>query len=393
MPLPPAATHPVSRTSDLFCRVVDNHGDVGVCWRLAADLASRGLVVRLWIDDARALSWMAPTGACGVEVRPWPATGGDMAHAIAQPANVVIEAFGCGLPEPYLRHLAETHRRSAAPVWINLEYLSAESYAERSHGLPSPQGSGTARGLTTWFFYPGFAPQTGGLLRETDLAQQQAVFDRDAWLRDRDIALRPGERLVSLFCYANRNLPDLLRALAVRPTLLLTTPGHATEQVTQALADAHNLPLLRTHPLPWLSQTDYDHLLWSCDLNFVRGEDSLVRAIWAARPFVWQLYPQHDEAHAVKLAAFLSKQLTPMDQPVSDAITHASWRWNGLGRRLPSQNTAESDGWSWLNSPATMSAWGARCASWRAELIARPDLTTQLLAFVAARQTDAQAKI
>ena len=33
--------------------------------------------------------------------------------------------------------------------------------------------------------------------------------------------------------------------------------------------------------LPWLTQPDYDRLLWSADLNFVRGEDSLVRAIWA----------------------------------------------------------------------------------------------------------------
>ena len=27
---------------DLFCRVIDNHGDLGVCWRLARDLAARG---------------------------------------------------------------------------------------------------------------------------------------------------------------------------------------------------------------------------------------------------------------------------------------------------------------------------------------------------------------
>jgi hypothetical protein len=46
-------------TWDVFCSVVDNHGDAGVCWRLAADLASRGIAVRLWIDDARALAWMA----------------------------------------------------------------------------------------------------------------------------------------------------------------------------------------------------------------------------------------------------------------------------------------------------------------------------------------------
>ena len=53
---------------DLFCRVVDNFGDVGVCWRLAADLAQRGEQVRLWIDDASALTWMALQGARGVKM-------------------------------------------------------------------------------------------------------------------------------------------------------------------------------------------------------------------------------------------------------------------------------------------------------------------------------------
>jgi uncharacterized repeat protein (TIGR03837 family) len=114
---------------DLFCRVVDNYGDVGVCWRLAADLASRGQRVRLHVDDRSALAWMAPEGARGVEVLDWPAIG-------FVPGDVVVEAFGCELPEGVIAAMAA---RSRAPVWINLEYLSAETYVERSHRLPSPR--------------------------------------------------------------------------------------------------------------------------------------------------------------------------------------------------------------------------------------------------------------
>ena len=72
---------------DVFCRVIDNLGDVGVCWRLARDLAARGDTVRLWIDDASALAWMAPGGATGVEVGAFDAAG--------DPGEVVVEAFGC----------------------------------------------------------------------------------------------------------------------------------------------------------------------------------------------------------------------------------------------------------------------------------------------------------
>jgi len=113
---------------DVFCRVVDNFGDVGVCWRIAADLASRGEHVRLWLDDAVALGWMAPGGHPGVEVLDW------LQEASAlHTGDVVIEAFGCDLPAPFVARMAAAPR---PPVWINLEYLSAEPYVERSHGLP-----------------------------------------------------------------------------------------------------------------------------------------------------------------------------------------------------------------------------------------------------------------
>jgi hypothetical protein len=52
--------------------------------------------------------------------------------AAAEPAQVVIDAFGCSLPEAYLAAMAV---QSPPPVWINLEYLSASPGSEH-HGLP-----------------------------------------------------------------------------------------------------------------------------------------------------------------------------------------------------------------------------------------------------------------
>jgi uncharacterized repeat protein (TIGR03837 family) len=377
-------------TWDVFCRVVDNHGDAGVGWRLAADLASRGVSVRLWIDDARALAWMAPSGGTGVQVLPWPMTDADVALAASEPADVVIETFGCGLPEPYLRLMASAQVHAPPPLWINLEYLSAEPYVERSHRLPSPQTSGTGRGLTAHFFYPGFTDRTGGLLRESDLISRQATFDRQRWLTDHGVVTAPGDRVVSLFCYDNANLPELLRALAHQPTLLLTTPGHATEQVTRAMADIGTSGALRTQPLPWLSQVDYDHLLWSCDLNFVRGEDSLVRAIWAGRPFVWQIYPQTDAAHLAKLDAFLSLALAGLPLPAATAVRAACWQWNTAQGGGPE---ARAHPWAVLNSATAMSAWGQGCTSWRDRLLGQSDLVTRLLAFPGALRPGKEAKI
>ncbi|MCE4555233.1 elongation factor P maturation arginine rhamnosyltransferase EarP [Roseateles cellulosilyticus] len=333
---------------DLFCRVIDNHGDLGVCWRLARDLAARGEQVRLWVDDATALAWMAAGPHPGIDLRGWPAGDVD-----TRPGDVVIEAFGCELPPAFIARMAA---RQPAPRWINLEYLSAEDYVERSHGLASPQFSGPGVGLSKHFFYPGFTPRTGGLLREPGLPARIAAFDGRAWLTGHDWAPRDGERVVSLFAYANPALPALLAALAERPTLVLACPGPLQALVTDR-------PQLRCIALPYLTQDDYDRLLWACDLNFVRGEDSFVRAQWAGKPFVWHIYPQpEDNAHHVKLEAFMDRAALPT------AWRHV-WRgWNGLGA-LPHSLTGLEDA-------------SSHARKWREQLVAQPDLLTQLQGFL-----------
>jgi uncharacterized repeat protein (TIGR03837 family) len=340
---------------DLFCRVIDNFGDIGVCWRLAADLGARGEQVRLWVDDATALDWMAPVGAPGVAVLAWPGI-----DAGVGPGDVVVEAFGCELPEAFVGRMAAA---TPMPCWINLDYLSAEDFAERAHKLMSPQWAGPGAGLRKWFFYPGFTPRTGGLLREPELRARQLAFDDVAWLRANGAAPRPGERIVSLFCYEPPSLAALLDTLAREPTLLLATAGSASRQVQQQLGDTLRRGDLRALPMPVLSQRDYDHLLWSADLNFVRGEDSFVRAQWAAKPFVWQIYPQHDGVHWAKLDAFL-------DRFGADPAVRDFWRaWNGSTPPLPDLPP---------NAP-----WRTACEAWRTSLLAQADLATQLLDFVA----------
>ena len=360
---------------DLFCRVIDNFGDIGVCWRLAADLAARGDSVRLWTDDASALEWMAPRGAAGVQVSAWPA-----ADASVEPRDAVIEAFGCHLPAGFVERMAA---REPPPVWINLEYLSAEDYVERNHGLASPLPRGSAQGLKKWFFYPGFTERTGGLLRERDLRQRQAAFDATAWLRDRGAVPFAEEHVVSLFCYANPVLPALLDALATTPTLLLVTPGSAAQQVQQRIGMANGRGALRVHYLPRLTQVEYDHLLWACDLNLVRGEDSFVRAQWAGQPFLWQLYPQDDGAHAAKLAAFNRRLLASAALELATAVSRAALDWNGLADT--GRPVSDSYGIV-LPPPALRAAWQAHSRAWRTHLEAQPDLTSTLRTFVQKRR-------
>jgi len=353
---------------DIFCKVIDNYGDAGVCWRLASQLAARGERVRLWLDDPSPLAWMAPQGTAGVEVHLWTEP---LALEGVVPGDVLVEAFGCEIaPEFITLYVSHLHATGQAPAWINLEYLSAERWAERNHGLASPVMSGPGKGLSKHFFYPGFTPSTGGLLREPALLDLQARFDRQAWLKGLGIEAR-GERLVSLFCYEPPALGQLLAQLKAdaQPTRLLVTAGRAQAAVQHCLTledSQKSLPdsrgLLSISYLPRLTQQDFDHLLWACDLNFVRGEDSLVRALWAGKPLVWQIYPQHDNAHHAKLVAFLDW----LGAPASLRAFHAGWN-NMAPGPLPALALGD-----WLQTVTEA----------RQRLLQQDDLVSRLLRFI-----------
>ena len=362
------ATSPTPLRWDIFCHVIDNWGDLGVCWRLATHLAAHGQRVRLWADQPEPLDWMAPgarVGAfAGIEVRHWPRTDPAALPPALPPGDVLVEAFGCEIAPAWVAALQPESADQPQRVWLNLEYLSAESYVERCHRLTSPVMSGPLRGRSKWFFYPGFTPATGGLLREPDLMAQRADFERAPWLRAQGLADDGDAPRVTLFCYEPGQLPALLHDPALRGAHWLVAPGRPAA----ALASAWDACVpARRHELPHLPQTGFDRLLWASDLNLVRGEDSLVRALWAGQAFVWHIYPQHDDAHHLKLEAFLDWLL---QAPESLRAFHRVW--NGIeAGPLPAVDLV---------------AWRDCTLAARERLLQQQDLASQLLGFVAEKR-------
>lgn len=342
------------RTVAIFCSVVDNFGDIGICWRLARQLAhEHQWQVQLYVDDLASFAKICPQVKVdatsqtifGIQVllwhtdlvEGWQADFTEQAD-LATP-DVVIEALACTVPEAYLQRVAKQNPQA---LWLNFEYLSAEDWVEGCHGLPSPQSQVP---LTKYFFFPGFTSATGGLLRERDIVQQAQNLQQDSnaqaafWQKIGIDDALAYQRRISLFAYGQANIASWLTQLQLDSlrTLLLVPQGVLAEQICSIYPELASqqtaikrlvLGQLTIMVMPFIAQQDYDLLLACCDINFVRGEDSVIRAHWAGRPFIWQIYRQEEQAHRQKLNDFLAKQLALATPELGDLLQKAHDLWD-----------------------------------------------------------------
>jgi uncharacterized repeat protein (TIGR03837 family) len=372
---------------DIFCRVVDNYGDVAVSWRLARQVAREHRKnVRLWLDDLTVLAKLRPEIDPAYDVQ---RLDGVEVARIREPfdvdgvADVVVETFGCDPPESYVLAMAERGRK---PRWINLEYLSAEEWVEGSHARPSPN---PRLPLLKHFFFPGFTRKTGGLLREESLLRRRDEFQADAgaqtafWKSVAGTAPAEGTLKVSLFTYAGAPVEGLARACAQHAgELWLVAPeGTAATALESWRVSNRVRASIKTVVIPFLAQDRYDQLLWACDVNFVRGEDSFVRAQWAGRPFIWHVYPQDDGAHWVKLAAFLARYTAGLDRHHAAAVTALWEAWNRRGDREEGEGTRPGLTEAWAGFIGRREAFEAHSRWWGASLATRRDLAAELVDF------------
>ena len=323
--------------------------------------------MRIFCDNLPTLNLLAsgvdPAIKQKIDLQPWEASFSNARHPVSAP-DVVIEAFGCALPEIYLTRLLIAPQK---PIIINLEYLSAEPWITEFHAKASPQ----KHGIPKYFFFPGFQENVGGLLLDpvpavgAKTSKQIPESLKATWQK-----LRPKAKKISIFCYPGAPLKQWLEDLGStgEEVDVLLTYGHAELLGLNAGQDFRLPTSLQLLSLPFVSQDDYDWLLSQCDFNIVRGEDSFIRAQLAGKPFIWHIYPQEDRAHEVKLAAFLDLYLESASQELKTAcISAMTWA-------MPHQ---------WLS---TIDVWATHADAWRAYLLEKQadgGLAARLLRFIA----------
>jgi hypothetical protein len=308
----------------IFCRIVDYFGDAGFCWRLAVALKQLGAShVTVVIDRLNILDELRGTQReQGVTVLPWNVTHerwekqGVPAH---EQCELLIEAFACNPPQAYLRSLPTNAQ------WITLDYLATEAWADTAHAKPSPApNTNHPAAKTRHWWIPGFSKSTGGLLHGS--WRHIAPKERTAWRAElaRIIGKPVGNDTFLILGFGYDDAPWGELELLIRKQ---SAPGHRFALP----AGFNNYAIWRPTGIHY-SQQEFDEILQACDLNFVRGEDSFVRAHWAAAgpwkvPFVWQPYRQENKAHGHKLAGWLNQVVC---HPKLENLQNLHWAFNGL---------------------------------------------------------------
>lgn len=334
----------------MLCKVVDNYGDIGFVFRLARALteADQSVQLRLIVSDLDSFSKLEPSvqadmpvqTVCGWTLFDW--NNGEVCQKAftENPPDIILECFQCGRPDWLEDLLFGNKERGIIPLAneqhivriLNIDYLTAESYADDFHCLKSGTRSMYVKKVN---FMPGFTAKTAGLT--LDKAFMQSLAERTL---PKAVSSDSGNAYyVPIFSY-ERDFTPIVSALerfqaerrANNPSFTvhaLVAAGKSASPFFEAWRSAHE-PFPAT-ALPFLAQAEWDKLLCAASFSLVRGEDSLSRATLAGRPFLWHAYPQEDEYQTVKVQALLERLRAFVPQPLFEALECCWLSYNKQG--------------------------------------------------------------
>lgn len=307
------------KTLDIFCEIIDNYGDIGVVYRTAKELQkifpkSKIRVFLNRLDEFKKINSqvldLPSQNIDGIEYITFDYLR-DNANELLT-AQVIIEAFGCQIPEEYMEIAYDN-----SELLINLEYLSAEDWIEDFHLQSSPLGRGKLKKV---FFMPGFTEKSGGVITDSNYLERiQRVLENKEFYEKKylsDIEDRENKIVGTLFSYEKNFTPLLEDLKKLDKDVVILAMGEKTQDSLRKILKNFSIEDFRNSLkygkieirfLNFLNQEEYEELINIVDFNFVRGEDSFIRAVLTGKPYMWHIYCQEEYAHMDKIEGFLDK--------------------------------------------------------------------------------------
>lgn len=286
---------------DIFCDVIDNYGDVGVTYRLAREFSKiyPEAKIRLILNSINEFELMKNNSASfkNIEVLSFQDIEG---LENIKTANLIIEAFGCDLPEKYLERAYFD-----SDLLINLEYFSAETWIDDFHLVESPLAKGKLKKI---FFMPGLSEKSGGLVVDKEFLETIAKVQKNKKFYLDKYNLAENQVIATVFSY-EKNFEKFLEGLAKlkKKITLLIMSEKTQKNFTKYFENKEKYDKITFVKCPFYKYDEYQEILALSDFNLVRGEDSFARALILGKPFLWHIYPQEENIHLKKLNDFLDR--------------------------------------------------------------------------------------
>lgn len=335
----------------ILCKVVDNFGDIGFVYRLAKNLCkvNPSYQIRIITNDLKTFKMLAPElGNGGANIALFDSNDAATCRAefCQRPPRVILECFQCGRPDWLEEILFDGVTRAFI---INIDYLTAEDYAEDFHKLKSGTRSALVKKIN---FMPGFTAKTGGLILDaaatnnclqakdcaggagivgktiTEGAAETASKSKNAPATENGFITKTSGPQILMFSYP-KDFAPIIRAIlrwnkAAQINLAQGAGKESFLAANENCLQDQKAGGLFVRQMPFLSQEEWDKNLYAQDILFVRGEDSLSRACLSGKPFVWQAYLQEDNYQLVKVRALLER-MRPHFAPEDFAALENFW--------------------------------------------------------------------
>ena len=303
---------------DIFCEIIDNFGDIGVVYRISKELKKIFQNVRIRI----VLNRLEEFKAINKKVKDTDYQEIDGLICVTEKyvkenietfgvSDVFIEAFGCNVPEEYVKQAKENSK-----LWINLEYLSGEKWIEDFHLCESLIDSKTLKKI---FFMPGFSEKSGGVIIDSGFLERMKYGkeNRDEVFKKYFPNIDLKDKFIGTVFSYEKNFENLLETLKnyEKETVLLLM-GEKTQKsfseilkknLTEDYGNIVKYGKITMIYSDFFSQEEYEEIISASDFNFTRGEDSFVRGIILGKPFMWHIYLQEEKAHMDKIKAFTER--------------------------------------------------------------------------------------
>ncbi len=291
----------MKKTIDIFCDIIDNYGDIGIVYRLSKELSLNNYNVRIFVNKLHEVTKLIENFDEKLsyqkieEIEFYNLDN----FSVDKGGEVIIEAFGTNLPDSYVENLNPNSK-----IIINLEYLTAESWALDFHlkNSISPKSF-----IEKVFYMPGFVKNSGGIILDSNYLEisnnirnnKKKYFNE--FYRKLNLKYNEESYYINIFTYTWKFKPFLESIKNLDKKFVFFILDKKIE-IPEVLPNN-----IEIYTLDYMKQKDFDIFINLADFNFIRGEDSIIRTILSEIPFVWNIYPQEEDYHLLKLEAFLDR--------------------------------------------------------------------------------------